>query len=97
MSIMLIILGVILILGGILSIVKKWMWLQQGLVRRPVRVKEYMRYMGAVDIVCGIISIVYGMINYGRHIKDGAVLIFLLAVFLFKLYGELRYHEKQRY
>lgn len=94
MSTTLIILGVILIPAGILSIVKKWMWIQQGVIKRPVRVKEYMSYMGTVDIICGLFWLAFGLINYTRHIKDGTVLISLLVYLLFKLYGEFRYHER---
>lgn len=95
MNTMLIILGVILILSGILTIVKKWMWLQQGLYKRPVRVKEYMRYMGTIDIICGLVWICAGVINYGKPINDGMVFLSLCVFFVLIIFGEIRFHEKK--
>ncbi|MBP1754978.1 MAG: hypothetical protein H6Q59_1376 [Firmicutes bacterium] len=95
MSILLIITGVILILGGTLSITKKWMWIQQGYFKRPVRVNEYMRYMGIVDIILGLFWITFGLINYGKHVSDGLVFLSLFIYVVLKVYGEIKYRINQ--
>jgi len=95
MSILLIITGVILILGGTLSITKKWMWIQQGYFKRPVRVNEYMRYMGIVDIILGLYWITFGLINNGKHVSDGLVFLSLFIYVVLKVYGEIKYRIKQ--
>lgn len=95
MSIMFIVLGTIIVLLGILSIIKKWMWIQQGIIKRPVHVKKYMRYMGSVDIMFGLCWIAIGIIYYGSHIQDGIVLTSVLIYLLLKIGGEFKYHKKQ--
>lgn len=95
MSIALIIAGTILILGGVLSITEKWMWLQQGYVKRPVRVNEYMRYMGMVDIIGGLFWLSVGVVKYGQHINNGLVILSGLLLVVLKIYGEFRYRVKQ--
>lgn len=95
MSIIYIVLGAILVLAGILSITKKWMWIQQGVAKRPVYAEKYMRYMGTADIIFGLIGIALGIFAYGKHLKDSISFTYILVYLLFKIWGEIKYHKKQ--
>ncbi len=93
MSVALIVVGVILVLAGILTITKKWMWIQQGVVKRPVHVEKYMRYMGGVDIIFGLLGMALGILGYGDNIRISALLVY----FPIKIWGEIKYRKKEMY
>ena len=95
MSIMFIVLGAIFVVSGILSITKKWMWIQQGFAKRPVHVEKYMRYMGRVDIIFGLFGIALGIFLYGKNINDSISFAYIMIYFPPKIWGELKYRTKQ--
>lgn len=75
MNIVMIITGSILVVFGILSITKKWLWLQQGFCKRPVHVDSYMKYMGIIDIVIGALCLALGLIY-----RQSETLLILAAI-----------------
>ncbi|HHV10112.1 MAG TPA: hypothetical protein GXX75_07530 [Clostridiales bacterium] len=95
MSMAFILLGTILVLAGVLTITKTWMWIQQGVLKRPVHVEKYTGYMGSVDILFGLLGIALGVLRYGKDIYDSVSFAYILAYFLIKIWGEIKYRKKQ--
>lgn len=91
MSIVLLFLGVLSIICGITIKYKKWLWIHQGLVKRPVDVEKYTNYMGVLDVIAGIIFISIGLIFNHNNIPDASIFIVLIIYFAFTVYGEIKY------
>ena len=93
MNIIIIVLGLILIIIGILTITKKWLWLQQGFCKRPVHINKYTKYMGIIDIIIGVIYAGLGGIYFHRIIPSsllfGTGLMFILLI----IFGEIKHHK----
>jgi hypothetical protein len=91
MSIVLLFLGVLSIICGITIKYKKWLWIHQGLAKRPVDVNKYTNYMGILDVIAGIIFISIGLIFNRNNIPDASIFIVLIIYFAFTIYGEVKY------
>jgi hypothetical protein len=91
MFIVLLFLGVLSIICGITIKYKKWLWLHQGLIKRPVDIEKYTNYMGILDVVSGIIFIGIGVMFHFYNISDAIIFIMLTIYVAFTIYGEIKY------
>ncbi len=90
-----IVLGAILTLVGVVTVIKKWPWMNQGFGRRPVDIPRYTKYMGIVDICYGVSFLIYGLYCYLKSFEsDTITFIFLITFFIFSLYGEIKFKKK---
>ncbi len=90
-----VILGSLLIVVGVLSVVKKWPWLNQGFGRQPMDIPRYTKYIGIVDICFGASFLIYGLICYLKNYEsDTVTFIFLVAFLIFSFYGNIRFRKK---
>lgn len=93
MNILIIVFGLILIIVGILTITKKWLWLQQGLLKRPVHINKYTKYMGIIDIIIGVICIVLGVIYFFNNQSGNLFIVPALLLIPLDIFGEIKYHK----
>lgn len=88
-------LGLFFIICGIAIKNKKWLWIHQGLMKRPVEVDKYTYYMGIIDIITGIIFIMVGFMFYYFKISSKVMFIIFILYCAFSIYGEVKYRKKQ--
>jgi hypothetical protein len=96
MSILLLFFGSLSIICGITIKYKKWLWLHQGIVKRPVDVNKYTNYMGILDVITGIIFIGIGLMYNFYNISDAIIFIMLNIYIAFLIYGEVKYRIKNQ-
>lgn len=89
-----IVLGVLLIACGVLTITKKWLWLQQGLCKRPVQINKYTKYMGIIDILCGLILVITEIIYFKTIIPSGITFLIFFLFISFIIFGEIKFRKK---
>lgn len=91
MSIVTIILGILWVLCGIAFKFKKWLWIHQGIIKRPVDVNRYTDYMGIVDIAAGICYIIAGIIDYFYQVPEETFFLIFIITCCFVIHGEFKY------
>ncbi len=97
MSIAIVILGCIYILLGVTSIVKKSLWIHQGVIPRPVDKDTYSRFLGLVDIVTGILFAANGFF-YHALLPYSLLFAFVLLTAYIGLcvYAECKFKAKEK-
>jgi len=88
------IVSVFLVVCGILTITKKWLWLQQGICKRPVHINQYTKYMGIIDILFGLIYAIAAIIYFKTAIPSGITLLILFVFISLIIFGEIKFHKK---
>lgn len=81
--------GIMLITGGLITLIKKTSKLHQGLIPRAVNVTGYTKFMGALDIIAGacVIFSVFVLQAY-----DGLISAIIIITYSFLIiYGEKKY------
>lgn len=93
MVLYLIFMGCLFIIFGILIKTKKWLWIHQGVCKRPVDINKYTKYMGILDIVMGLFYILIGIIFYCIKLKipSWLLLIILAMNIVLIIMGENKY------
>ncbi len=94
MTILLFILGLFFIACGITIKYKRWLWIHQGLIKRPVDIIKYTNYMGIIDVIAGTIYIIVGIMFYYFEMPTILVFIILIIYCISTIYGEVKYRTK---
>ncbi len=94
MNILFLFLGLFWIMCGIGIKVKKYLWIHQGLYKRPVDVDKYTNYMGIVDMIAGICCIILGFLFCFITISDKVIFILSIIYCTLIIYGEAKYRIK---
>ena len=93
MKIGFLVIGLYWIIVGIVVKRKKWLWIHQGIYKKPVDVEGYSNYMGFIDIVAGISCVMLGAISFYVNIPYIVAFIILITYSVLTLYGENKYKK----
>lgn len=97
MQMILLILGLYLILSGIAIKNKKWLWIHQGLIKRPVDTERYCKYMGLADAAFGSIYLLLHILSSYLYISEIIIAIVFVCYVIILVYGERKYKVEEEF